>query len=148
VRGEDGRGPKSQLYPALCRALGVARLDELLDRLSPDAAQRLSPGVLAPVLFEVAAAGDLAAREVLRVAGHDLGVAARLVAQRLFEPSDVFPLVLGGTLLTKGACDAMREALVCEVRSAFARVRPALLEVDPAVGAGRLALDLLARAQR
>lgn len=141
--GEDGRGPATLLSEAMRRVLGVDRLDDVLDRMSPDAKVAFAPGALAPALFETAQEGDAVALAILERAGRELGVAARLVAERLFADTDSFPLALGGKVLAHGKCDAMRDALVEQVRQRFANVQPVRLFADPVMGAALLAIDRL-----
>ena len=114
-----------------------------MDRFIADAAETLDPGELAPRVFEVAEAGDAVARDILVEAGRDLGRMARIVAGRLFDPGAAFPLVLGGSVLQDGACDAMRAAVIAEVRARFEGVRPVVLGRPPLDGAVLLAADLL-----
>jgi len=122
----------------------VGRLDELLDRAAPDAQVPMDAGAWVPAVFDVAQAGDAAALAILRQAGQELGVATRLVAGRLFAPQQAFALVLGGRVLAHGRCDAMRDALVQEVKAHFPRANPIRLQADPVLGAALLALDRVA----
>ena len=144
-RGEDGRGPTTRLAPMIRERLGLQRLDDVVDRLIADERRPLDGGLLAPLVFEAAAAGDEVALDVLRAAGRDLGLSARIVASRLFDPDDEIALVMGGSVLQKGRCDAMREALVATVRRLYDAARPIVLDAPPCLGAALLALDLAAR---
>ena len=74
-------------------------------------------------------------------AGEELGLCAALLAGRLFQPEDPFPLVLGGSVLQKGAVDDMQNALVARVRREFPRAEPNTLVEPPIHGAVLLALD-------
>lgn len=145
-RGEDGRGAPTLLSRLVHERLEVERLDDLVDRFVEDAApgERLQIGEIAPLVFEAAERGDAVALEILRTAGRELGVSARVLARRLFPKDAAFPLVLGGAVLQKGAVPAMRDALVAEVRGGFPEVRPVVLEAPPVLGAVLLALDRLA----
>jgi len=142
-RGQDGRDPATALTETFVERLGLERLDDLVDAFVEDAAEPLDPGRLAPLVFEVAACGDRVARGILEDAGRDLGRMAAIVAGRLFEPGDPFPVVLGGSVLQHGSCDAMRDALDAEVRASFPRARTVLLVRPPLDGALLLAGDML-----
>ena len=142
-RGQDGRDPATALGEAFVESLGLERLDDLVDAFVADAAEPLDHGRLAPLVFEVAACGDEVARGILVEAGRDLGRMAAIVAGRLFEPGNTFPVVLGGSVLQHGSCDAMRDALADEARTTFPRVRPVLLVRPPLDGALLLAGDML-----
>jgi N-acetylglucosamine kinase-like BadF-type ATPase len=142
-RGQDGRDPATDLGAAFVQRLGLQRLDDLVDAFVADAPDPLDPGRLAPLVFEVAARGDKVAHGILAEAGRDLGRMASIVAGRLFEPGESFPLVLGGSVLQQGSFDAMRDALADEVGSRFPRVRPIQLVRPPLDGALLLAGDML-----
>ncbi len=140
-RGEDGRAPATSLTARIKERFGLERLDDVIDRFIADARQRLSIGALAPLVFEESAAGDAVSRGILEHAGRELGLSARVLAARLFEAEEAFPLVMGGAVLQRGADDAMRRALVEEVRGDFPAVRPVVLEAAPVQGAVELAVD-------
>ncbi|MEZ4267861.1 MAG: BadF/BadG/BcrA/BcrD ATPase family protein [Myxococcota bacterium] len=142
-RGEDGRGAPTLLSGLLKKRFHLERLDDLVDAHLADAPRPAPPaGLLAPLVFEAACAEDAVAIELLEVAGRDLGLSARLVAERLFEPTDRFPLVLGGSVLQLGTHDAMRAALLSTVQARFPLAEPVVLETPPLAGAILLALDL------
>ncbi len=148
-RGEDGRGAPTMLSALIKARLGLDRLDDLVDAHLADAPRRAPPaGLLAPLVFEAACADDAVAIALLEAAGRDLGLSARLVAERLFEPDDRFPLVLGGSVLQLGTHDAMRSALIGAVLAHFPNAEPVVLETPPLAGALLLALDLVVRPQR
>lgn len=141
-RGADGRGPATSLGERIVAELGLARLDDMVDRLAADSEAPFETGELAPVVFAAAEDGDGEARSILRRAGSDLGASVALLARRLFEPGQSYDLVLGGAVLQHGSCDVMRDALVEGAPGA----RPTVLRVEPVVGAVLLALDHVSRA--
>jgi hypothetical protein len=63
------------------------------------------------------------------------------VARNLFATADTFPLVLGGSVLQKGATDHLMAALLADVRAEFPNVSPVVLDVPPVAGALLLARD-------
>lgn len=140
-RGLDGRGPRTALTEQVIATCGLVRLDDIIDRFIADAGEPLSIGLLAPIVFESARAGDAVARQVLVAAGEELGLCAALLAGRLFQADDRFPLVLGGSVLQKGAVDAMERALVARVHRDFPLAEPITLAEPPLHGAVLLALD-------
>jgi N-acetylglucosamine kinase-like BadF-type ATPase len=141
-RGEDGRDAPTLLSALIKQRYGFERLDDLVDLHIADAPRPAPPaGLLAPLVFEAARAGDAVAIGLLEAAGRDLGLSALRVAERLFAPEAAFPLVLGGSVLQLGGHDAMRAALVGVVRARFAQVEPVVLETPPLAGAVLLALD-------
>jgi N-acetylglucosamine kinase-like BadF-type ATPase len=148
-RGEDGRDAPTLLGALIKARFGLDRLDDLVDVHLADAPRPAPPaGLLAPLVFEAACANDAVAIGLLEAAGRDLGLSARLVAARLFEPTDRFPLVLGGSVLQLGTHDAMRSALIRAVQASFPNAEPVVLEAPPLAGALLLALDRVHRPQR
>jgi N-acetylglucosamine kinase-like BadF-type ATPase len=98
--------------------------------------------MFAPFVFEAARQGDTVARRVLEETGRELGLAARVAAAKVgFGPDDPLPLVLGGSVLRRAADPVFADAIVGDVRSAFPRVMPAILEYPPVLGALLLAID-------
>lgn len=148
-RGEDGRDAPTMLSGLIKARFGLERLDDLVDIHLADAPRPAPPaGLLAPLVFEAACANDAVAIGLLEAAGRDLGLSARLVAERLFGPTDRFSLVLGGSVLQHGTHDAMRSALIGAVQAHFPNAEPIVLEAPPLAGALLLAFDLVHRPQR
>ena len=142
-RGDDGRARPTALTAMLKESLGLDRLDDIVDRFIVDAGVRLSTGLLAPLVFEAAASGDAVAHDILVESGRELALSASTIARRLFASGEVFPLVMGGSVLQKGvaAVDTMERALVERVRQDFPRVEPVRLAAPPIAGAVMLAAD-------
>ena len=142
-RGQDGRAPETSLTEKIIQLGGFERLDDILDAFMPGSGAMVLPmGTLAPLVFDAAAEGDEVAREILVAAGEELGLSAALIAGRLFDPTEAFPLVLGGSVLQKASIDTMERALVDHVRARFPEVEPVRLEGPPILGAVKLAIDL------
>lgn len=148
-RGKDGRGPKTLIEDLVVSRLGLSEIEDLVDFMIPNDDKTILPfhavvASLAPLVFEAAKAGDSVAREILVGMGLELGLCARLVATQLFKPEDAFPLVFGGSVLTK-ACDPIFATTIArEVRKAFPRVEIRTLNSPPVLGGVLLAWDLLA----
>jgi N-acetylglucosamine kinase-like BadF-type ATPase len=85
-----------------------------------------------------AESGDAVAREILSGAGAELSTAAASVIRRLDMRGDVFPTILAGGIF-RGL-----PSLARDVESRLSEVAPRsevrLLDVEPAIGAVRLAL--------
>jgi N-acetylglucosamine kinase-like BadF-type ATPase len=140
MRGREGRGAPTVLYEMLCDALGVAVLEDVMDRWMNGDGRDL--GALAPLVFEAATTGDAVARGLLERAGEELALAGRLVCERLFRADEPVTVVLGGSVLQRGS----DPTLVLALARALARARPGVrvvkLRADPIVGALLLAHDL------
>ncbi|MBM4397498.1 MAG: hypothetical protein FJ087_17655 [Deltaproteobacteria bacterium] len=148
-RARDGRGPPTLLTDFILAALSIERIEDVMDFAipgnEPAGFERSSPreiAMFAPFVFEAARQGDAVAHRVLADTGRELGLAARVAAAKIgFGPGDPLPLVLGGSVLCHAADPVFADAIVGDVRSAFPRVRPAILEHPPVLGALLLAID-------
>ncbi len=155
-RGKDGRGPKTLIEDLVVRHLGLDEIEDLVDFMIPGEAPAEAPGMafgalaasLAPLVFEAAEAGDEVARGILVEMGRELGLSVRLVASRLFHPHESFPLVFGGSVLTRATCPLFARTIEAEARSAFPRVEVRVIEAPPVVGGVLLAWDRLAQEGR
>ena len=121
--------------------LGVDDLLDIADWFFPDSPRAFHQASLAPLVFDAAADGDLVAQDILLRAGAELGLCARLTAERLFAEDDELGLVMGGSLLQRGRVPIMREAIVAAVRARFPRTAPTVLSVEPVCGGVLLAMD-------
>lgn len=151
-RGKDGRGPKTRIEDLVVRHLGLDEIEDLVDfmipRDEPGGPQGLPFGALAstlaPLVFEAAEAGDEVARAILVEMGRELGLSVRLVASRLFRADEPFPLVFGGSVLTRATCPLFARTIEAEARTAFPRIEVRSIEAPPVVGGVLLAWDRLA----
>lgn len=142
-RGTDGRARPTVLTERFLRRYGLADVTDVVDWFLADAPRPFQAAELAPLVFEAAADGDAVARDILRAAGEELGLCARLVASRLFPADAVVPLVFGGSVLQRGSCPVMRDAIAAVVRAHFPLVDVRRLTVAPVLGAVLIALDAL-----
>lgn len=140
ARADDGRGPATALTTALAAHYGVGSVTELIEALhlgDIPVARRLEA---TPLLFQVAAAGDAVASEVVRHQAEEI-VAMAVVAMRrldlLDEPTDV---VLGGGVLTAGHPQLM-ETVARLLSAAAPKAVAHVVDVPPVVGAALLGLD-------
>jgi N-acetylglucosamine kinase-like BadF-type ATPase len=129
------------LTGAILAALGEPSVEQVLHRRTMRGPGRLrSPEGLAPVLLDVAEAGDPVAREIVIGHGRSLGRTALAAAKRVGIEHEAFPLALtGGVLRHPGRL--LEAAIVDEVRSGAPRVHPTRPTLEPAVGALLLAFD-------
>jgi predicted NBD/HSP70 family sugar kinase len=95
---------------------------------------------LTSVLFEVAAAGDLVARDVLARQADEICVLAANALRQLGVPPDGVPVVLGG-----GVLESRNPLLLGMVSSRLATLAPGavprVVDVPPVAGAALLGLD-------
>ncbi len=145
-RSQDDRGPSTSLVPMIMTRLHLERLDDLVDFFLADQEGDgddggFDSGRLAVLVFEAAGQGDAVSIGILEWAGRELSLSARAVARNLFAPTDKFPLVLGGSVLQKGATEHLKAALLADVHTEFPGASPIVLQVPPVAGALLLARD-------
>ena len=139
IRAADGRGVATTLYPLICEKLGVSDPTELVKWFYDQELSRNRVADLASLVETASADGDEAAETLMDQASKHLVTAARAVANQLTFP-DRYPIVLAGGAFK--ACPSLGrrvEALLDDLPE----VEVKLLEVDPAMGAVTLALELL-----
>lgn len=138
VRQFDGRGPATLLTDLVLAEMRLASPTELIHAIYDKGLQRRAIAGIAAVVQRAADARDAVASEILTRAGAELAAAAASVIGRLGMRGDVFRTVLAG-----GIFHAI-PALVADVQTRLSEVAPRsetqLLDVEPAVGAVRLAL--------
>ncbi|MFI5734164.1 N-acetylglucosamine kinase [Kribbella sp. NPDC051587] len=140
ARSDDGRGPFSALETALPAHYGVPSVPALIEALHLGDIphnRRLEAG---PVLFQVAAAGDTIAREVVYHQAEEIVTMAVVAMRRLDildEPTDV---ILGGGVLTAGH-PLLMETVIRLLTAAAPKAVARVIDVPPVVGAALLGLD-------
>jgi N-acetylglucosamine kinase-like BadF-type ATPase len=129
-RACDGRGEPTALGPQLARALGVARFEDAVNVVYGKGMTRDRIAGLSKVVAETASRGDLAAQEILRRAGHELGLAVAVAIRSLAQKGRC-AVSWQGSVFDAGP--ALLDAFSDTLRSAcpLAAVRPPVL---PAVG--------------
>ena len=139
VRAQDGRGPQTVLATAVPAYFG------LTDPLAVTVALHLGElpesrlVELPPVLFDAARSGDQVAGEVvLRLADEVTAVAVAAV-RRLGLAGDAPDVVLGGGLLRAGL-PLLDDAVRAGIEKEAPRARVLVVDREPIVGAGLLAL--------
>ena len=132
------RGPRTALTGAFIEVTGALSLEDLLDGLSQD---RYEIGAEhAPLVFQLAGAGDPVARECIDWAGRELGSLACGVIRQIGIADRAFEVVLVGSLYNGGErlIGPMRET----IQSLAPRARLVKLAAPPVVGAVILGMDV------
>jgi glucosamine kinase len=136
----DGREPETALTGAILTALELESLDDLI----PWGANA-TPGIfaqLAPVVAQVAAAGDLRANALISFCVEELALHIRTLARRCFtDERAAIPVALSGGLLSRGSL--VRKRLEQRLKSAVPGATVRSDDVDAARGAVRRARRLL-----
>lgn len=137
----DGRGPGTELLPALVSALGAARAEDLPRRLAADRPSRPELAALAPLVFQATADGDAVAHRLLERGAGELARSVTAVARRLDMTRDRLEVVTVGGLFSAG--DQLLRPLEGELALRLPSARLVTPELPPAAGAALLALGLL-----
>lgn len=131
------RGPATQLTPALLAYVGAKNLPDFIEGVME---QRYNlPPAAAPLVFQVAAAGDEVALGLVRWAGRELGELANCVIRQLdfqdltFDVVQVGSMYAGSPLMT----DVMRETIASFAPGA----RLVRLSAPPVTGAVLLGME-------
>ena len=151
VRAADGRGPSTQLLPAILARWELKQPMDLVswvyrhNRAPVEGAKPtpMLPGqlaTLATLVAEEAAKGDLVAQTLIRQAGQDLADTVLAVARRLEWGESTIPLALAGGLLLGLA--QLRERLAEILAQSPYPFAPPVLVAEPVVGAIKVAQRL------
>jgi N-acetylglucosamine kinase len=138
VREADGRGQPTSLTPRVLAHFGVARPGELFQTVYR---QDFKPAAVAALAAHVQRArdeGDAVATAILDRGAKELVAAAASVANQLELTGQEFSFVLAGGMFKAVPC--LREEVARLLQAIAPRSRTILLDVEPALGAVRLAL--------
>ena len=131
------RGPVTALTPAFIQHVGAKDLDDLIEGIYL-MRYGFDPGMVL-LFFQVAAQGDLAALNVLRWAGEELGSMVVSVANQLELQNETFDVVLIGSLFD--GHPLLTEILGKTVRQVAPGARLVRLSVPPVVGGVLLGME-------
>ncbi len=138
IRAADGRGRATMLGEKLAERLGLEVPRGLVSWFYDQEHFRHRVAELAPLVEEAARDDDESARELLEEAAKHLARAARATARKLTFPEPYRVVLAGGAFK---ACPSLHRRIEGCLDLPEARV--VQLDVEPAVGAVTLALDLL-----
>ncbi|MBM4386374.1 MAG: hypothetical protein FJ088_01465 [Deltaproteobacteria bacterium] len=141
-RGKDGRAEPTMLHDMIVSRFGLSEIEDIADLYAPGGVG-VQIEEIVRMVFEAANKRDAIAIGILTKAGKELGLCARLVAERLFGKDEEFPLVMGGSVLQKGSSPHFRETIVADVKKVFQLIKPVLLDCEPVSGAAMYAFDTL-----
>ncbi|MFE7093552.1 N-acetylglucosamine kinase [Streptomyces erythrochromogenes] len=142
ARAEDGRGAPTALARALPARLGHDSMASLIEAVHLGDVPHGRRHELAPVLFEVAAAGDPVALALVHRQADEVVAMAVVALGRLGLLDEEVPVVLGGGVLAARhpGLDERIAACLAE-RAPLARIT--VVAAPPVLGAGLLGLDVL-----
>lgn len=139
-RAEDGRGPATALVTALPAHFGLPSLNAVIEAFHfgelPDERQLEA----APVLFQVAAAGDTVALGIVQQQAEEIVAMAASALRRLDLLDERVTVVLGGGVLTAGH-SVLLDRVTRLLADVAPKAVPRVVDVPPVVGAALLGLD-------
>lgn len=138
VRAADGRGPSTQLSELVMTRLQLVRPSDLIRETYYRDLRRTAIAGLAPLVQQARDAGDAVAAEILNQAANELTAAAASVVSRLGMRGEVFPTILAGGIFK--AVPWLADEVMRLMNEIAPRSESRVLEVEPAVGAVRLAI--------
>jgi N-acetylglucosamine kinase-like BadF-type ATPase len=147
ARGEDGRGERTALSAAVADHFGCPTVEAVSIALHLGEFELTRVRELAPLLFEVATAGDPVAADLVRRQVDEILVQHRVAASRLNLMDSRHALVLGGGVL-RARHPILHDQVVEGAKAQAPQVEITVLSTPPAVGAALLALDTLGTASR
>jgi glucosamine kinase len=139
LREADRRGPATRLTGLLLDYYGVPRAQDLIHQVYHGTLRPSAIASLAQCVQSAFSAGDEAAIGILRSAADQLESSALSVARRLEMIGSAFPFVLSGGMFR--AVPWLEEELSRRLPLASPHSWTTLLDVEPALGAVRLALE-------
>jgi len=138
LREADRRGPATRLTALLLGYYGVPRAQDLIHQVYAGALRPSAIAALAQCVQTAFTDGDPVSIGILRSAADQLESSALSVARRLDMIGTEFPFVLAGGIFR--AVPWLDEELKRRLPLASPRSRTRLLDIEPAVGAVRLAI--------
>ncbi|MEU4288075.1 BadF/BadG/BcrA/BcrD ATPase family protein [Kribbella sp. NPDC026596] len=139
-RADDGRGPATALLTALPAYFGLPSLTAVIEafHFGSLAVERQLEAV--PVLFQVAAAGDVVALGIIQLQAEEIVAMAVSALRRLELLGEPVTVVLGGGVLT-GGHSVLIDRVVRLLAEVAPKAVPRVVDVPPVVGAALLGLD-------
>jgi len=137
ARAAKGISAPTALTPVVLAHYGAADVPDLMEMIGRSRVYRTD---YTPLIFEVAAAGDPVATEILLRGGQKLALGINAVIRALDMQNEIFELVLAGGVF-RAEYPLLRDALVAGVRALAPHVEIVRLTAPPVVGAVLLAMD-------
>jgi N-acetylglucosamine kinase-like BadF-type ATPase len=139
-RAADGRGPATAMVAAIPAYFGMSSLDAVIEAFHFGELPVERQLEAAPVLFQVAAAGDAVALSIIQQQAEEIVAMAESALRRLDLLTEPVTVVLGGGVLTAGH-SVLLDRVVRLLSSVAPKAIPRVVDVPPVVGAALLGLD-------
>ncbi|WP_053377512.1 BadF/BadG/BcrA/BcrD ATPase family protein [Paenibacillus sp. FJAT-27812] len=139
IRSWEGREQETLLTGLTLQMLGYDSVEPMYNDYLDHG--KTIPHLLAKLLFEAAEGGDVVAKGILQRQGEELGKAASAIIRKLSMQSDVFDLVMVGSVLTRGDSSYIAPFIEQQVQKEAAGCSLTVLAMEPVAGAILLAMD-------
>jgi N-acetylglucosamine kinase-like BadF-type ATPase len=140
-RAADGCALATKLTRAILAQMDLREPLEIINAVYLGAWDRARLAMLAPVVLTTAEEGDEVAVQIVKQQARELAQTTVAAARKLNLPLDRIPLALTGGAILNGR--SYREQFLAELRTLGLRAEPVALVTEPALGAVRIARDLL-----
>ena len=141
ARAYDGRGPQTMLVGALLKALRLGDFRETMFRVYVEKMEPRQIAALSRVAYEVAEAGDEAARKIFLQAGDELAEEVLAAIKNLNLQQGESLVSYQGSVFE--ACSLVRERFTEVLKRALASVTITPPQFEPVVGAVLIACESL-----
>jgi N-acetylglucosamine kinase-like BadF-type ATPase len=141
ARDYDGRGPHTDLLPAIAHALGVRDFRETVTRIYLEKMEPREIAALSRVTYRSAEAGDEVARNIFLQAGEDLAEGVAAVLRQLILMNEQKIVSYQGSVLA--ACALARERFSEKLRQQFPGILVTPPRFAPVIGAHLLGCEAL-----
>jgi N-acetylglucosamine kinase-like BadF-type ATPase len=138
TREADGRGPATRLTTLVLERLSLTRPQQLIAVIYEGGHDPRAIAELAAIVERARSEGDAVATEILRQAAAELTLAAASVVTRLSMRGAQFPTFLSGGMLR--STPWLANEVIVRLAEVAPRSAVSLLDVEPAIGAVRLAV--------
>jgi N-acetylglucosamine kinase-like BadF-type ATPase len=142
LRAEDGRGPHTALTGRVLEQLGYSNPEAMLKGMVAGRIGKAALLSLCPIAFEVAAAGDEVAAELIVKQGTALGEYAAAAIRRFAMQALTFDVVLAGSVF-KGQGPLLIDTVTQVIHRTAPGASIVRAALEPAAGALLLAYDAL-----
>jgi N-acetylglucosamine kinase-like BadF-type ATPase len=143
VRAEDGRGPQTALREAVPAYFGLKEPLDVAEALHLGEISWDRIASLAPIVLQVAEAGDEVARGLVLRLAQEIFLLVSSAVTRLGLAAEPVPVVLGGGVVASGN-SLLIERTTSLITAAFPAANVRVLRQVPVAGAALMGLDLAA----
>jgi N-acetylglucosamine kinase len=137
-RAYDGRGHETSLVSKLMEHFGLDNFTDIVRKIYKEEASPQKIASLAPLVSQLAEAGDRVAAEILKDAAEELALAARAVIKGLNMEDEEFQVAASGSVFRAG--ELLLTPFAESVKSMAPRAKVIPPRFEPAMGAVFLAL--------